>query len=68
MERVVDGERVLVLFPKKIEKDNLKKLKDMDIKRIWVTPKIPFILFITAGFLISAIVGNVFAALFGLVG
>lgn len=68
MERVVEGERVLVLFPKKIEKDNLKKLKDMDIKRIWVTPKIPFIVFITAGFVISALVGNVFAALFGLVG
>jgi preflagellin peptidase FlaK len=68
MERIVEGERVLVLFPKKIERDNLKKLKDMDIKRIWVTPKIPFILFITMGFVISVIIGNVFAALFGLLG
>jgi preflagellin peptidase FlaK len=68
MERIVDGERVLVLFPRKIEKDNLDKLREMDVKRIWVTPKIPFIVFITAGFAISIFLGNVFAAMMGLLG
>jgi preflagellin peptidase FlaK len=68
MERIVDGERVLVLFPKKTDKESLKKLKGMDIKRIWVTPKIPFIVFITTGFIISVFLGNLFAALIGLVG
>ena len=68
MERIVDGERVLILFPRKSDEESLKKLEEMDIKRIWVTPKIPFIVFITGGFIISAIIGNVFGALMGLLG
>lgn len=68
MERIMDGERVLVLFPRKIEKENLDKLREMEIKRIWVTPKIPFIIFITAGFAISVFIGNIFAAMMGLLG
>jgi preflagellin peptidase FlaK len=66
MERVVDGERVLVLFPRKVDQESIVKLKEMGVKRIWVTPKIPFIIFITGGFIISAILGNVFAAMMGL--
>jgi preflagellin peptidase FlaK len=68
MERVIDGERVLVLFPRKNDEESLETLKEMDIKRIWVTPKIPFIVFITGGFIISVFFGNVFAALMGLMG
>lgn len=68
MERVVEDERVLVLFPRKNDEESLEKLKEMDVKRIWVTPKIPFIVFITGGFMISAILGNVFGALMGLLG
>ncbi|UCE37877.1 MAG: hypothetical protein JSW00_01135 [Thermoplasmata archaeon] len=68
MERIVDGERVIVLFPKRHDKDSLEKLKEMGVKRIWVTPKIPFIVFIMAGFIISAFLGNIFAAMLGLLG
>jgi preflagellin peptidase FlaK len=68
MERIMDDERVLVLFPKKIDHESLKKLKEMGVKRIWVTPKIPFIVFICAGFIISAFIGNLFAAAMGLLG
>lgn len=68
MERVVDDERVLVLFPRKVDEESIAKLKEMGVKRIWVTPKIPFIIFITGGFIISAILGNVFAAMLGLLG
>ena len=68
MERIVKGERVMVLFPKRNDDESLKKLKELDVKRIWVTPKIPFIVFLTAGFVISAFVGNLFVAIFGLVG
>ena len=66
MERIVKGERVMVLFPKRTDDDSLEKLKELGVKRIWVTPKIPFVLFLTFGFMISAIVGNLFIAIFGL--
>jgi preflagellin peptidase FlaK len=68
MERIVDGERVLVLFPKKNDEDSLKKLKDEGVLRIWVTPKIPFIVFLTAGFIISVFLGNLFIAFIELLG
>ncbi len=67
MERIVDEERVRVLFPKKTDFESLKKLKEMGVKKIWVTPKIPFIMFITGGFVISVFVGNIFVAFFGMI-
>jgi preflagellin peptidase FlaK len=68
MERIVDGERVIILFPKKYDDDGLKKLKEEGISRIWVTPKIPFIVFLTAGFIISVFLGNLFIAFIELLG
>ncbi|ODS41419.1 MAG: hypothetical protein A7315_06230 [Candidatus Altiarchaeales archaeon WOR_SM1_79] len=66
MEKIVKGERVMVLFPKKNDDESLDKLKKLGIKRIWVTPKIPFIVFLTVGFMISAIIGNGFVFIIGL--
>jgi preflagellin peptidase FlaK len=68
MERIVDEERVLVLFPKKNDPDSLKRLKEEGVKRIWITPKIPFIVFLTAGFIISVFLGNLFVAFIELLG
>jgi preflagellin peptidase FlaK len=68
MERIVEGERVIVLFPKKKEDDSLKKLKEEGVLRIWITPKIPFILFLTASFIISVFLGNLFIAFIELLG
>ncbi len=68
MERVVKGERVMVFFPKRNDEESLEKLKKLGVKRIWVTPKIPFILFLTVGFILSAFIGNIFVVIFGLVG
>jgi preflagellin peptidase FlaK len=66
MERIVDGKRVMVLFPKRNNEESLEKLKELGVKRIWITPKIPFILFLTVGFMISAFIGNIFAGIIGL--
>lgn len=66
MERIVKGERVMVLFPKRNDDESLEKLKELGVKRIWVTPKMPFILFLTAGFMISAFIGNLFVGIIGL--
>ncbi len=68
MERMVDDERVMVLFPKKNDENSLKKLKGASVSRIWVTPKIPFIVFLTAGFIISVFLGNLFIAFIELLG
>ena len=68
MERIKDGERVMILFPKSTDLQSLKELKKIDVKRIWVTPKIPFIAVLTAGFVISVFIGNIFGAIFGLLG
>jgi archaeal preflagellin peptidase FlaK len=60
MERVENGALKFVYFPKE-EEENEKILDDLaavGATRIWVTPKIPFLIFITVGLVISALVGN----------
>jgi len=69
MEKVEDGEVVTYLFPKKrTEKKDLKKdikaLRKAGLKKVWVTPKIPFMVPMFFGFLLSFLVGNL---IFGLV-
>jgi preflagellin peptidase FlaK len=66
MEKIIDDEHVLVLFPKKKDdmEEEIKKLKEAEIERVWVTPQIPFIVPITIGFIISFFIGNL---LFGLI-
>lgn len=66
MEKVVDGKRVRVLFPKNIDEGTLVKLREHGAKRIWVTPKVPFIVALTGGFIISVFFGNVFWGITGL--
>ncbi len=66
MEKVEDGKRVRVLFPRNVEKDTLIKLKEHGARRIWVTPKVPFIVALTGGFIISVFFGNIFWGLMAL--
>jgi len=58
MERVVDGEHVLYVHPKAHNKEDLDKLKKIGRERVWVQPKIPFIIYITAGLVLAYIIGN----------
>lgn len=41
-----------------------KRLKEMGLEKVWVTPKIPFILYLFLGFVIQMLVGNLVAILF----
>ena len=66
MERVEDGKRVRILFPKSGKEPSLDDFRKMGTERIWVTPKIPFIVALTGGFLLSVIVGNIFMAVMGI--
>ncbi len=63
MEKVLDGKRVLVLFPKRSSKEDLEALKRIGAKKVWVTPKIPFMMPLTIGFAISIIFGNFLIAI-----
>ena len=66
MERVVDGRRVRTLFPKGGRESRLDDFRDLGIERIWVTPKIPFIVALTGGFLLSIFIGNIFMSVMGM--
>ncbi len=60
MQRVEDGLVRFRYFPKEDEDFDqvLEQLAKAGEKTIWVTPKMPFLLFITASVLVSAIIGN----------
>ena len=66
MERVdARGERYAVLFPsrKADESEEIAKLRAVGSTRIWVEPKIPFVLLLFLGFLVAVLVGNLLVGL-----
>ncbi|MCD6275309.1 MAG: peptidase A24 [Thermoplasmata archaeon] len=58
MERVIDGEHVLYLSPSEHTKKDLESLKNIGRNRVWVQPKIPFIVFLTFGLICAYLIGN----------
>jgi preflagellin peptidase FlaK len=68
MEKMEDGEMVTELFPKRGTKKQLmrdiKALQKAGKKRVWVTPKIPFMVPMVAGYLLAFVAGNL---IFGLI-
>ena len=60
MERIMNGKRKLMVFPGNdidIELE-LKELRKAGLKVIWVSPKIPFIIPLTGGVILTVILGN----------
>ncbi len=55
------GERVAVLFPSraKDESEEIAKLRAAGADRVWVQPKVPFMVPLLIGFVLSFLVGNV---------
>ncbi len=66
MEKIIDNELVLVLFPKRGGDGgkDIALLKEQGIDRIWVTPKDPFIIPILLGIIFSVIIGNLMMLFF----
>jgi preflagellin peptidase FlaK len=60
MERIVNGSHVFYTRPKAEEdlKVELERLKERGVSRVWVTPKIPFIVPMLAGLILTAVLGN----------
>lgn len=66
MERIEDGKHVAYTRPK--AEEDLKKeiglLSEAGYKRVWVTPKIPFLIPMSAALVFSAIFGNILLVFF----
>jgi preflagellin peptidase FlaK len=61
MEVVRDNEIVLMVFPKRggNVKEELIQLRKRGVERIWVTPKVPFLIPMLLGLIFSFVVGNI---------
>jgi archaeal preflagellin peptidase FlaK len=65
MEKIKDGKRKLVYMPKNFDVDEeLAEFEKLGIKDIWVTPKIPFMIPLLAGFLATFILGDILLQIF----
>jgi len=66
MERIDDrGEHVLVLFPRRGRDSakDLERLREAGIERVWVQPKVPFMVPLLGGFVLAIFAGNLLLGL-----
>ncbi|MCK4614849.1 MAG: hypothetical protein KAU14_08600, partial [Thermoplasmata archaeon] len=73
MERPKNEDIRLVIFPKKSDsgrlEEDIKALEKLGKEKVWVTPKIPFMVAVFGGYVLSFILGNVlFETMDGLMG
>ena len=60
LERIVDGKRKFMYMPKEFDvEEELNIFEKNDIHEIWVTPKIPFMIPLLAGFIVAFIFGDI---------
>lgn len=59
LEKIVNGKRKIMRIPKEFDIDEeLKTFEKLGIKDIWVTPKVPFMIPLLAGFIATFIFGD----------
>ena len=60
LERIKDGKRKFYYMPKEFDSEKELKLFEKEgIKEIWVTPKVPFMIPLLAGFIVSFVFGDI---------
>jgi preflagellin peptidase FlaK len=60
LEKIVDGKRKFMYMPKEFDvNEELNIFEKNDIHEIWVTPKIPFMIPLLAGFIVAFIFGDI---------
>lgn len=59
LEKMVDGKRKLVIMPEDFDTEEyIEELERHGLKRIWVTPKIPFMVPLLIGYILSYFYGD----------
>jgi len=66
MDRIEEGKAVRVYVPRHKEDrgEQIRLLREHGFEKVWVTPQLPFIVAILAGFFLAVVAGNVLLALF----
>jgi len=60
LEKLVDGKRKFIYMPKDFDaQEELAEFEKNNIAEIWVTPKIPFMIPLTVGFIFAFIFGDI---------
>jgi hypothetical protein len=60
LEKIKDGKRKFMYMPKDFDTEKeLEEFKKLGMNEIWVTPKIPFMIPLLAGFIASFILGDI---------
>lgn len=60
LERIVDGKRKFVYLPKEFDVYNeYNEFEKNGISKVWVTPKIPFMIPLLIGFFVAFIIGDI---------
>ena len=66
LERIVDGKRKFVYMPKEFDvEEELAEFEKNNYTEIWVTPKVPFMIPLLAGFIVAFIFGDLLVSLMG---
>ena len=67
LERIVDGKLKFATIPKSYDaEDEYIELEKFGIKEIWVTPKVPFMIPLLAGYVFSFIIGDILSFIMGM--
>ena len=67
LEKIVDGKRKFAYMPKDFDiEDELDIFEKNGISKIWVTPKIPFMIPLLAGFICAFVLGDLLYFIMGL--
>jgi preflagellin peptidase FlaK len=60
LEKIVDGKRKFSYMPKNFDvAEELNEFKKHGFNEIWVTPKVPFMIPLLAGFICSFLLGDI---------
>ena len=68
LEKIIDGKRKFAYMPKNFDiKKDLDEFERQGITKIWITPKVPFMIPLLAGFICTFILGDILNYIMGLI-